>query len=315
MKKILIIGVLVIIAFLGFWFLVLRPPVSKEAVEKEAFFPESELEKIAGYKKSPMPGVLVQTSPTAQWALPPLKEPEFKPFFQQEEEKFSEIFLKRFSSLTKLPEIPSPVTTPPAPEEEPKASSTPKKTLTDEEWFKIAYPKPVLDALPVIEEAMRFSGFISQSEKFEFTSDEKIRAFWHRAIEWALWQKLITEAEANGFREGLNIIIPELQKKERQQYEDKLNSVSLGLMNLIAKIIKSVNAQGECYREGSALSSGYNTWAMCCNCGFYYDGEEYIWYNDCNYGYCNFDLGCKNLMCSSLPMIWDSESGICGCDP
>ena len=322
----------IIIGFLGFaaisasavLFLVLRftPP---KAGPEEAFFPESELEKIAGYKKSPIPGVLVQTAPTTQWLFPAFKEPESpfsaeggsasggKPFFQQEEEKFSETFLKRFSSLTKLPEILSlfPVTTPPASEEESKASSTPKKTLTDEEWFKIAYPKPVLDALPVIEEAMRFTGFISQSEKFEFTSDEKIRAFWHKAIEWALKENMIDEKQVKGFRDGIDIVIPQLQKEERRQYEQNLSAYLLKL--IFAKLTKTAFALGECYREGSGMGSGSNSWAMCCNCGFYYDGEDYIWYDDCDYGYCNFDLGCKNLMCESGAMIWDSASGICGC--
>jgi hypothetical protein len=73
---------------------------------------------------------------------------------------------------------------------------------------------------------------------------------------------------------------------------------------------------GDCYRQGSSMGGGYNTWAMCCNCGLYCSSSGCTWYNDCGWGgyLCNIHLGCKNLMCAGFrPMIWDSASGICGC--
>ncbi len=245
---------------------------------------------------------------------------EFEPFFEKEGEKISDTFLERFSSLTKLPEISSlaPVTTPPAPEEEPKVQPVPKKTLTDEEWFKIAYPEPVITALGEIEEAMKLTGFISESEKFEFTSDENVRAFWHKAIDWALKENMIDEKQAKGFRDGIDVIIPQLQKDERNQNEQKLNASLLRL--IIARLLNNrAYALGEvtspeCYREGSALSGGYNTWAISCDSGLFCSkGCTYI--DDCSTSYCNVYLGCLNLMCSAGPAIWDPETGICGCDP
>lgn len=70
----------------------------------------------------------------------------------------------------------------------------------------------------------------------------------------------------------------------------------------------------DCYREGSSMGSGYNTWAMCCNCGLYCSTYGCTYVQDCSQSSCNINLGCKNLMCSgNRPMIWDSASGMCGC--
>ncbi len=304
-------GLVALFAF--FFFVIWRPILTSQEVEKGNNTIVKIDQKTAGKEEVKLleSGMTINNLFIQDAEMP--KEPEFKPFFDKEKEKISETFLERFSALAKPLEIasPVPVTTPPAPEEESKASSSPKKTLTDEEWFKIAYPEPVITALGEIEEAMKLTGFISESEKFEFTSDEKIRAFWHKVIDWALKEKMIDEERAKEFRDGIDVIIPQLQKDERSQYEQNL---SIRLLNLIfAKLTKIASAQGDCYREGSSSGSGYNTWAMCCNCGYYQKGKIFIWYNDCDYGYCNVDLGCKNLMCESGPVIYDDASGICGC--
>jgi len=72
----------------------------------------------------------------------------------------------------------------------------------------------------------------------------------------------------------------------------------------------------DCYREGSSMGGGYNTWAMCCNCGLYCTTHGCSYVNDCGTmgQSCTIQLGCKNLMCSgNRPVIWDQASGMCGC--
>jgi hypothetical protein len=74
-------------------------------------------------------------------------------------------------------------------------------------------------------------------------------------------------------------------------------------------------AAGECYREGSSMGSGFNFWAMCCDCGYYYVGKKLKYTTDCTNQNCVIKLGCKSsYVCSSgRPVIWDSQSMTCGC--
>lgn len=310
-KRFLIIGVLVVfVAFVGFWFLILRftPPKAGPEEEKAVFKPK-ELEVIAGYQsrkeisQEPVPTI------GSDWVLGAPKEPEFKPFFGEEGENFAEAFLERFNALTKLPEILSSVTTPSVPEEESKAPSAPKKILTDEEWFKIAYPEAIIKSFSEIEDVMRLTGFIPGVEKFEFTSEEKIRLFFHRVIDFALRQKMIDESQAKDFRNGIDVVLPSLYKEERQQYEQELNA-------FLFKIIQTAYAQTMlCFRPGAPTGPlGTNTWAVCCMCGFVCGAHGCVYLPACGIAGCTIRLGCLNLICPPpMPAIWDPMTGICGC--
>ncbi len=316
-KRFLIIGALVVlVAFLGFWFFIWQPSQKKLVEEKPVFEPK-ELKVAAGNKSFEKPEQPVSTIGPS-WALGTPKEPEFKPFFEEEEEKFSETFLERFSALV----IPAeaPVSTP---EEESKAlleipKPAPKKTLTDEEWFKITYPEDYLDYLVDLEGLMKEEGFLADSEKFEFKSEEEITSFLHRAIDFFLQEGILTEETAKNFRNGIDVVLPDFQKEERHQLEAKLNILSFrlnhkieefGLFNRIKCLIDSffktdawafVSFCEEgvlCFRAGAPAPIGTNLWAPCCCCKH----KKHM-------------IGCLNSVCPSpASAIWDPMTGICGC--
>ena len=94
--------------------------------------------------------------------------------------------------------------------------------LTEEEWFKIVYPSSYLDYLRVMENAMRQAGFSGQTEKFEFTSDENIKLFLSKFIDFALQQNWLSQTEAERAKYGLNTVIPNIQKEERIRVEKEM---------------------------------------------------------------------------------------------
>ncbi len=333
-------GLAIAAALLVFVWLPFRQPATISPVtEENVFLQKGGLEAIAGYKKGSTFEVPVQTAPTAQWIFPAFKEPEFKPLFEEEGEKIKETFLEQFSALSKSPVL-SPEQALPA-----KATGT-KRLLSDEEWFKITYPDSYLEYLATIEQAMRDEGFISESEKFEFTSDEKIRSFLHKTIDFFLEQGFIDKMQADNFRQGIDVVLPDLQKQEKRLWEEKLNA-------LLLKFVKIAYAQYplDCFRIGPPLPGGVNLWAPCCDCGYnivgrrgslvyidhcsrvaadigaeidiyspFYDpvtNAMYTGAGGASTGLCAINLGCLNEICrlrgTFLPAIWDPMTGICGC--
>ncbi len=271
-------------------------------------------EIVAGGQKqsSETSGILPRT---AELGTP--KEPEFKPFIDQESEKIKNDFLKRFSDLTNPPvsapkaafSAPAKTEAPEQPTQEFLQPAKPRRVLTDEEWFKIAYPDYYLDALKGIEQFMRQQGFLATSEKFEFKTEKEIYAFAYRMMDFALAKNIIDESQAKNFRHGLEMVLPELQKDERNLWAQQL---SILLENIFGtKIAWALGS--DCYRQGVSTGSGSNTpWPICCNCGTGYVGETIMYYTDCGYGLissitCNVsELGCLNSVCKfPKPAIWD----------
>ncbi len=528
-------GLAIATALLVFVWLPSRQSVTVSPVTEEKVpLQKGELEAIAGYKKAPVPEILAQNAPVAQWTFPAFKEPEFKPFFEEEATILDKLFLEKFASLSSPPSfgVGLPLISNLPLKEVDKLREIfrqvvpPKITLTDEQWFSVVNPKPVLDALPVIEDAMKATGFIASSEELKFNSEEDINVFFNKVIEWASEKEMITETGVADAKNGLDVVIPNLQEQEKKIYEARAaafllfqyfyqtidfalkeknisqaeaeslksevdsrysqekalydsfvgdvraflfqslyNAIDSALNNKIIDaqkaeslkqevnrafplekslydssnknkgagislfqifkrlfvqlenhFIKLVYAEtgggtgesgtgldvtqpylgldfskpylgldfsqpflglssggggsesgggldisepylgldlsepfggldfsqpflglfggggggggmggmggmggggggfgGDCYREGGGFGGGgggYNTFAICCNCGL---DEEYNYVSDCDNSVCEIDLGCKNLMCTSGPMIWDQASFTCGC--
>jgi hypothetical protein len=321
-----IFGFVIIIGFGVFLFLAWRPEQEKKETQK-ALFPG----KSANVQK---PENLSQTGQKLVFIEP--KPLEFKPFFsarggEEDLEKFGKTFLEQFSSLSH----PSFST-----EEQGLPTKTeiekPKKTLTDEEWFKIAYPASYLEYLATIEKVMHDEGFLSSSEKFEFTSQKKINLFLHKTVDFFLQKGFIDEKQADNIRQGIDIVLPELQKQERKLYEQKLTS-------LLFQLIKIAYAQYPlfCFRFGLPIPGGFNLIAPCCDCGFdigrrgrlifvehcsgnalpvdiyspYYDPVTGTMsgFLGAGTGSCAINLGCLNAVCPGQAAIWDPMTGICGC--
>lgn len=252
------------------------------------------------------------------------KELGFKPFFDEEEQKIKETFLERFSALIDkqiLAEI-KPKFVPNLPDKESKEqlfvqnipTETLKHVLTEEEWFKIAYPDYYLKYLELLQNFMIEKGFLTASEKMEFNEEKDINPFLYKVIDFALKEDIYNQQQAKNARYGIDVVLPALQKEERIYW-----SKTLSILILEALKTKTAHAAGsDCYREGVSSGSGSNMFALCCNCGVGYYGETIIYFDDCgtaSSATCNlYEFGCKNSVCSSSkPMIYDQVTFTCGC--
>ncbi len=251
---------------------------------------------------------------------------EFKPFFEKEEQKIKETFLARFSALIDrqiLAEIKPESDSNPLSEagsvrqvfSQNTPTETPKRVLTDEEWFKIAYPDYYLEYLRLMQNLMVERGFLAASEKVEFKEAKDINPFLYKVIDFALKENIYDRQQAANARYGIDVVLPMLQKGERIQW-----SKALSVLILEALKTKTAWAQTgtDCYRQGASTGTGFNGFAVCCNCGWGYWYETIIYFNDCGVlssVTCNlYEMGCKNSVCAfPKPMIWDPTTMICGC--
>ena len=271
-----------------------------------------------------------------EWTLPEpetgQKEPEFKPILEKESENFSSAFLEKFYSLVNPPIVSIPSTPKfkvkewTLPVSTPTISLEPKRVLTDDQWFKIAYPDYAINSYRVWEDFMRKQGFLSESKKIELNSPEQIRVFVHKIIDFSLEKGYIDETWASTLRHTNDVALPNLQRQERRFLEggfsqngfDALLSALDGLFGFFKDAYATEVTEGECYRTGASMGGGVNLFNYCCNCGWAYEGETVVFYDDClqDNALCTTGsgLGCLNLVCESpKPAIW--SSGICGCDP
>lgn len=275
-----------------------------------------------------------------------------KPILAQESEVFADVFLEKFVSFVNPPVVSAPAITPirvkkdwdlsmfptmvpqiQAKNENNLPASTPPQLpkpihpLTDEEWFKIAYPGYAINYYRVWEDFMKKQGFLPESEEIKLNSPEDVRVFVHRIIDFALKKGFITEAEAAVIRNANDVVLPNLEKMERRIEEGTFSRSGFGVFlsqldDLLFDFSQKAWAIAEvttpqCYRPGISLGSGTNKVAICCNCGWAYEGETVVYYYDClqSNALCTTGsgLGCLNLVCMTGPTIF--SAGICGCDP
>lgn len=227
--------------------------------------------------------------------------------FKQEGLNFRPLFqtLEPVTSLFKDMNLPEVQEKQEQPLPEPK-----KNILTDEEWFKIAYPDYYIVYLEQMQDWMIRDGFLKEPEKIEFTSEEKINPFLHKVVDFVLKKGYITETDAKNFRYGLDVVLPDLQKKERNLWQEKISAFLFKIMNI------AYAQEEDCFQIGATSPEpGWNGWDECCNCGLICTIFGCIYVPDCGPSGvgCNVQLGCLNLICSYQAAIWDPMTGICGC--
>ena len=246
---------------------------------------------------------------------------EFKPFFEKEEQNIKDTFLERFAALVgrqflsqfesqsgfnSLPAGPSSSQNIP--------TEVPKHNLTDEKWFNLAYPDYYLKYLQSLQKIMIEKGFLSASDAVVFKEEKVINPFLHKVVDFALEEKVFTEAQAKNAKYGIDVVLPMLQKDERIQWSQQLGVLLMDIFKT-----KTASAQVvDCFRSGVSTGVGFNGFAICCNCGWGYYGETLIYFEDCtelSSVVCNtYEMGCKNSVCEMpKPMIWDPTTMICGC--
>ncbi len=306
--------------------------------EEKAPLQKGELEVIAGYKKAPVPGTLVQIAPMAQWTFPAFKEPEFKPFFQQEEEKFSETFLERFSVLANS-SIPAPKFAPDffpsqpiSTKKEQSVASAPEATsteiilsLTDDE-FHFLYPDDFIASL------MEAQNFIKEYDPdyvplAKIETDSQVRFIEEKLVAAFLSVEMISKEEAERAITTIRFTLPQLQLMElKNRKSSSLNELvpinaclfqpplkGLFFAGLIEKLYSAFFPEAQakvcghcyswapCFQVGASNPAvGTNTFATFCYCTGCY------WY-----------AGCLSR-CSGQSAIWDplflpGGTGICGC--
>ncbi len=318
-----------VVLFAFFFFVVWRPTLTHQKVEEGNGSTVKIDQKIVGKVDKKEENKPLEPAVAINNFIQDAEMPnglEFEPFFKKEEQKIKDAFLEKFSSLIGKqaltqtnPELDSNLLDKTEQTEQlfdqNSATGTPKRVLTDEEWFKIAYPDYYLAYLQLLQNLMVERGFLAASEKVEFKGEKDINLFLHKAIDFALKENIYDQQQAINARYGLDVVLPVLREKERTQWNK-----TLSILILEALKIKTAWAQtsGDCYREGSSSGTGSNLWAMCCNCGWGTYGEEIIYYSDCgslSSVTCDiYEMGCENSVCeSSKPMILDPASMICGC--
>lgn len=190
-----------------------------------------------------------------------------------------------------------------------------KKAMSDEEYFKIAYPDYYIEYLNAMAKMMEDNGYQAGADEKQFTSEEKIIAFLNKYIDYLAAQGAITEGQKIGFKFGVNNTLPELNEKERQaksisQIYIKKSIEKLAWVTFGEKACAIVG----CFWIGAPKPIGANLWAPCCRCG-YNCGSHGCWFvPDCGVGGCMINQGCTNGVCGyANSSIWDPMGGICGC--
>ncbi len=292
-----VIACAVFVLFLIFLFL---PVLTKE---------NSKGQKEAG-KEQGLPQFFGLLPRKAELGMP--KDPEFKPFFSQDSEKIKNEIMERIHFLTNpiIPNISSPNS---VFRQDLQQVSRSKKTISDEEWFKIAYPDYFLAAAAEMEKVMRLKGFLDDSEIFEFKTEKDVLIFLNKVVDFGLKEKIISDMQADNFKNGINVVLPALHAEEKLFFEQQISALFLKIFN-VAHAEEVVRP--ECYRGGAGGGkAGSNTWAPCCRCG-YYCAPYCIYRDDCGEGggSCTIQTGCLNSVCRApKPAIWDPMTGICGC--
>jgi len=314
-----------------------QPTLVSPITEEKVPLQKGELEAIAGYKKAPIPGTLVQNAPMAQWTLPVFKEPEFKPFFEEEGEKISEAFLERFSALANPP-ISSPQFAPEfflsqsaSTKKEQSVASAPEATSTEiilsltNDEFHFLYPDTFIASLMEAQNLFIKEYDPSYQPLLEIKTDVQVRLIEEKLVAALLSADMITKEEAERFIATIRFTLPQLQLKDLKTRKSSILNQSFMLFpssprphlkglffaelmeRLYSAFIPKAQAkvcghcyyEPECYQVGVPMSiPGYNVFKAFCHC------------NGCYYG-----QGCLDFCTSEggMSAIWDPMTGICGC--
>lgn len=206
----------------------------------------------------------------------------------------------------------------------PTATLAPSYYFSNEEYFTRLYGEDYLKKLNILQDFLVSDGFMKVSDRITFKTEADAYKLFNVLLDFALSKNYITAGQEKNLRQGVNVELKYVNQMERQSMEKMLRE-ELGFnwqeffnqlvifMNPVASA-QEVSIGVECYRMGGNPAVGYNTWTMCCNCGFFCSyGCTY--FQDCGPSSvnCNVPMGCLNSMCFGMAAIYDPTTGICGC--
>ncbi len=196
--------------------------------------------------------------------------------------------------------------------------------ISKEMIFARLWPESYLKILNEWQEAMINDGFLKESEKSDFKTSEKIYAFLEKSVDYWVKVGIIGILEKDGALRGIEKL-KILKKQEVEEFIRNKGGQSPACQNKfgIATLINSSKIPQkikefylwkftvpafakinyilgtDCWKLGAGVGPicGASLWSPCCSC---YCGE--------------LPCGCLNAVCSCCNAIWDSVSGICGCD-
>ncbi len=328
----IILGVVLIIGLAVFIFLIWQ----KQAENRKA--PSEELAIGEKVQPSQQPVSESRKEPVRALAgdnlvIEESKGLEFKPFFDEEGEKFKETFLEQFSALSNPPISISQF----APEFFPSQSTSIKKeqpivsvpeatsteiilSLTDDE-FHFLYPDIFIASLMEAQNLFIKEYDLAYEPLLKIETDSHVRFIEEKIVAGLLSAGMITEEEAERFITTIRFTLPQLQLTELKNRKSLIlnqsfilspsssQPLSKGLFfaGLIERLyivfIPEAQAKvcGYCYRTpvcfqvGLPSPVGFNIWKAFCYC------------TGCYYG-----QGCLDF-CEGMSAIWDPMTGICGC--
>lgn len=201
--------------------------------------------------------------------------------------------------------------------------------LRSDPLFSRLYPDYYMTALEDLQEQMVRDAFFVDGDRFAFESEDDIFSFLDKAINYGEEVGVMSTERAQRFRAALNGEVRNLLEEERRGYMHSLSSAHTFFDLLVgAFAVEEAHAilstrPGACFRVANPFSPvpGVNVpWPECCNCGLHCDPKGCVPIPDCAATgaaallVCNVPLGCLNAVCPNGNAIWDSLTGICGCD-
>jgi len=262
---------------------------------------------------------------------------EFKPFFEEEGEKFKEAFFKQlpvptlpnfvpwFVSNEKEPSITTITTTSVASGASESTSTEIILSLTPDE-FHFLYPESFIQSLIEAQSLFIVDYDPNYVPLTKIETDAQVRFVEEKLVNALLASEMITKEEADNFIHTIRVTLPELQLKELQIWKSSgsktsffnnifLNNIffprsstkKLFLAGLIEKLYSALipeaqAACGHCNRNPICFRTGVSTPKPGFN----------VLKPFCHCTGCYHGHGCIDF-CGAKSSLWDPVTGICGC--
>jgi hypothetical protein len=203
-----------------------------------------------------------------------------------------------------------------------------RTAFTKEELFELQWPADYREKLSYLQDLAIQQGLIPTSSRKDFKSQEEIIEFLVSALPAAVKIGIITQQDAARFENAIkNDLIAAKEKESAILYSRLIQSANphsehisamspsgfrpadspptfLGAVaDLLKNFLYPKPASGQigidCAQEITYTPNwlGPLFWAPCCNCFAF-----------------KFPIGCLNYFCFGRSALWDSVTGICGCD-
>lgn len=214
--------------------------------------------------------------------------------------------------------------------------------LSEEEIFQRIWSDDYIKYLQEIDRLIIEDGFPADGNDPQtiLATDKDIFKFLRSMFIYTYKKGWITDNDLNNFLNGVEEILPELIKQERDALQNKGTlgnflpnnqyltqrkqlfwKFAKGILNIainVQPIYAGWTRNEDCYKDDDPNNQkiGSNKAVFCCNCGLHHHGDHWHFHNDCGpYGVaCDRQLGCLNRVCGAWPnAIWDRQTGICGC--